>query len=198
MKDQNFLAIDLELNSKQDGTKPRIIEVGIAIGSLNSEILTHNWYLDPQEPVTPFITDLTGITDKIIQEKAVSHEVLAQELGAFLELHKVYVNPVVWGGGGYGNDATELKDEFRERDIEFHHFGHRVIDVKTVFTYYQLVRDKNPKTGLKGALGVNKLKFEGIPHRAADDAKNTLKLFFHYMKREMEIQQAIQTLKDAF
>jgi hypothetical protein len=32
----------------------------------------------------------------------------------------------VWGGGGEGNDATELKDEFRERNIDFPFFGRRV------------------------------------------------------------------------
>jgi DNA polymerase III epsilon subunit-like protein len=83
IRDQNYLSIDLELNSKQDGTTPRIIQVGVSVASpvMPDDIKTFSWYLDPQEPITPFIQQLTGITDEIIKEKSVPHETVAQELG---------------------------------------------------------------------------------------------------------------------
>ena len=82
-KNITYFALDLELNNKNDGTTPKIIEVGVCVGSpVNpEEIQKYNWYLDPQEPITPFISELTGITDEIIQEKSVSHETVAAELG---------------------------------------------------------------------------------------------------------------------
>lgn len=196
LKDQNYLAIDLELNSKQDGTTPRIIEVGIAIGSpvRPDEIVSVNWYLNPDEPITPFITKLTGIDDATIQSYSVKHEVVAKELGALIKSYNCFTNPVVWGGGGEGNDATELKDEFRERDIDFPFFGRRVVDVKTLYVFKQLTKGKNPNGGLKSALGSNKMKFKGTPHRAADDAYNTLLLFFYYLKNENTIQNMAQEI----
>lgn len=33
LKDVNYFSLDLELNNKKDGTVPKIIQVGIAIGS---------------------------------------------------------------------------------------------------------------------------------------------------------------------
>jgi inhibitor of KinA sporulation pathway (predicted exonuclease) len=186
MRDQNYLAIDLELNNKNDGTTPRIIQVGVAWGSpiRPEEIKTHSWYLDPEENITPFITQLTGITDEIIKEKSVSHDKLAEELGMLVSWEKCFVNPVVWGGGGEGNDATELKDEFRERNIEFPFFGRRVIDVKTLYVFNQMVRGKTPSGGLRKSMISYGLDFIGQSHRADNDALNTLRFFFYFLQRQ--------------
>ncbi len=186
MRDQNYLAIDLELNNKNDGTIPRIIQVGCAWGSpiRPEEIKTHSWYLDPEENITPFITQLTGITDEIIKEKAVPHDKLAEELGMLISWEKCFVNPVVWGGGGEGNDATELKDEFRERGIDFPYFGRRVIDVKTLYVFNQMVKGKTPSGGLRKSMISYGLDFIGQSHRADVDALNTLRFFFYFLQRQ--------------
>jgi DNA polymerase III epsilon subunit-like protein len=186
MRDQNYLAIDLELNNKNDGTTPRIIQVGVAWGSpiRPEEIETHSWYLDPEENITPFITQLTGITDEIIKEKAVPHDKLAEELGMLISWEKCFVNPIVWGGGGEGNDATELKDEFAQRGIDFPYFGRRVIDVKTLYVFNQMVRGKSPSGGLRKSMISYGLNFMGTPHRAEVDAYNTLRFFFYFLGRQ--------------
>jgi hypothetical protein len=147
LKDIKYFSLDLELNPSQDGTTPKIIEVGVAFGSpvRPEEITRYNWYLDPQEPITPFITQLTGITDEIIKEKAVSHETVAEELGALIQTWQCFPNPVVWGGG----DAEELKTEFRERNIKFPFFGRRIFDVKTLCVFQQMVQGKSPGGGLR-------------------------------------------------
>jgi inhibitor of KinA sporulation pathway (predicted exonuclease) len=186
MRDTNYFSLDLELNNKNDGTTPRIIQVGIAWGSpiRPEEIKTHSWYLDPEENITPFITELTGITDEIIKEKAVPHDKLAEEFGMLISREKCFVNPVVWGGGGEGNDATELKDEFRERGIVFPYFGRRVIDVKTLYVFNQMVRGKTPSGGLRKSMISYGLKFQGTPHNASNDALNTLRFFFYFLERQ--------------
>jgi inhibitor of KinA sporulation pathway (predicted exonuclease) len=191
IRDQNFISIDLELNNKQDGTTPKIIQVGVSIGSpvRPDDIKTFSWYLDPQEPITPFITKLTGITDEIIKEKSVSHETVAEELGALININKCFVNPIVWGGGGEGNDATELKDEFRERNIDFPFFGRRVVDVKTLYVFNQMVQGKSPSGGLRKSMISYGLTFEGQSHRAEIDALNTLRFFFYFLEKQRKFEE---------
>ena len=190
IKDIKYFSLDLELNNKNDGTTPKIIEVGVAFASpvKPEEITRYNWYLDPQEPITEFITQLTGITDEIIKEKAVSHETVAEELGALIKTWQCFPNPVVWGGGE-GNDATELKDEFRERNIDFPFFGRRVIYVKTLYAFNQITQGKSPSGGLRKSMISYGLTFDGTPHRADIDAFNTLRFFFHFLEKQRKFEE---------
>lgn len=198
VRDQTYFSLDLELNSKQDGTTPRIIQVGVSVASpvMPDDIKTFSWYLDPQEPITPFIQQLTGITDEIIKEKSVSHQVVAQELGNIITENKCFVNPVVWGGGGEGNDATELKDEFRERGIDFPFFGRRVIDVKTLYVFNQMVQGKTPSGGLRKSMISYGLDFIGTSHRAEIDAENTLRFFFYFLNKQRKFEEYKNEMKE--
>ena len=128
--DGKFLALDLELNQPSG----KIIQVGVAIGDKNTrfeDYIVRKWYINPQEPISEFITDLTGITDADISANAYSHEYVARELSELIKEHKVFVNPVTWGGG----DSVELLAEFCRNHADFPHFGRRWIDVKTWYTY---------------------------------------------------------------
>ena len=198
MRDQNYLAIDLELNNKNDGKIPKIISVGIAIGSpvRPDNIFTSHWYIDPQEPITPFISQLTGITDEVIQTESISHETVAEELGSIIKSWNCFTNPVVWGGGGEGNDATELKDEFRDRKIDFPYFGRRVIDVNTLYVFQQIVQGKSPSGGLRKSMISYGLDFEGTPHRADVDALNTLRFFFYFLERQKKFENYRELMKE--
>ena len=197
IRDQNYLSIDLELNSKQDGTTPRIIQVGVSVGSpvMPDDIKTFSWYLDPQEPITPFIQQLTGITDEIIKEKSVPHETVAQELGNIITENKCFVNPIVCGGGAE-NDATELKDEFRERGINFPFFGRRVLDVKTLYVFNQMVQGKTPSGGLLKSMISYGVNFIGTSHRAEIDAENTLRFFFYFLNKQRKFEEYKNEMKE--
>jgi inhibitor of KinA sporulation pathway (predicted exonuclease) len=187
IRDINYLGIDLELNNLQNGTVPRIIQVGIAWGSpvRPDDIKTFSWYINPEEPITPFITQLTGITDEIIKEKSVSHEVVAKELGALININNCFVNPVTWGQG----DAEELKTEFRERNIVFPFFGRRIFDVKTLYVFNQITQGKTPSGGLRKSMISYGLDFDGTPHRADIDAKNTLRFFFYFLEKQRKFEE---------
>ena len=197
IRDQNYLSIDLELNSKQDGTTPRIIQVGVSVASpvMPDDIKTYSWYLDPQEKITDFISNLTGITDEIIKEKSVPHETVAQELGNIITENECFVNCVVWGGGEK-NDATELKDEFRERGIDFPFFGRRVIDVKTLYVFNQMVQGKTPSGGLRKSMISYGLDFIGTSHRAEIDAENTLRFFFYFLNKQRKFEEYKNLMKE--
>jgi inhibitor of KinA sporulation pathway (predicted exonuclease) len=197
IRPQNYLSIDLELNSKQDGTTPRIIQVGVSVASpvMPDDIKTYSWYLDPQEKITDFISNLTGITDEIIKEKAVPHDVVAKELGNIIAENECFVNCVVWGGGEE-NDATELKDEFRERGIDFPFFGRRVIDVKTLYVFNQMVQGKTPSGGLRKSMISYGVNFIGTSHRADVDAENTLRFFFYFLNKQRKFEEYRMMMKE--
>jgi inhibitor of KinA sporulation pathway (predicted exonuclease) len=194
--DQKYLALDLELNNAQDGStpNPKIIQVGVAIGSARQdpkEWITKKWYVKINDPIYPFITDLTGITTQDIQQFGMTHYDIGQEISRLIKEHGVFVNPVTWGGG----DSTELKDEFNQHGIEFRHFGRRWIDVKTWYTLRLLANGKRPAGGLSSAMGVYKLQFEGQAHRADVDAYNTLRLFFEILKRQKQMLDTVTLAK---
>jgi inhibitor of KinA sporulation pathway (predicted exonuclease) len=194
--DQKYLALDLELNNAQDGStpNPKIIQVGVAIGSARqspNEWITKKWYVKINDPIYPFITDLTGITTQDIQQFGMTHYDIGQELSRLIKEHDVFVNPVTWGGG----DSTELKNEFDKHGIEFRHFCRRWIDVKTWYTLRLLANGKRPAGGLSSAMGVYKLQFEGQAHRADVDAYNTLRLFFEILKRQKQMLDTVSLAK---
>ena len=193
-----YLALDLELNNAEDGSTPNppIIQVGVAVGSyddyLNGTLYKEKWYIDPQEPIFPFITRLTGITDEDVVTKSVTHQQFAEEFGDMMKLYKPFVNPVTWGGG----DSSELKKEMVDRNIPFPFFGHRWIDVKTWYVLRLLANGKRPAGGLSSAMNTFKMKFQGEAHRADVDALNTLRLFFCILERQEKIQTMIEQVKE--
>jgi len=89
---QRYVALDLEYN-QPSGT---IIQVGVAIGSAGQsqhEYVVRRWDLKVDEPISEFITQLTGITDEDCRA-GVTLAQCAQELGKLLGEHEVFVNPV--------------------------------------------------------------------------------------------------------
>ena len=123
-KEQCYFALDLELNNAQDNStlNPKIIQVGIAVGSchdyVNQSLVTYKWFLDPKEPIFEFITQLTGITNQDISDYSVPHAQVAKEIGEIITERNCFLNPITWGGG----DSLELKAEFKDQGISFPYF----------------------------------------------------------------------------
>lgn len=192
MNKQNYLALDLELNVDADGNTTKIIQVGVAIGSSVEDIKTYKWYVDPKEPIVPYITELTGITQEDIDTKAVPLATVAEELGKLIDEHQTFVNPIQWGHG----DDQELITEFKDNNVEFRYFGHRAVDVKTLFVFLQMAKGNSYKGGLRACMGRYKLSFKGEPHRADVDAYNTLVFYFHLMNRQAKMEQIIRAARE--
>ena len=196
-QEQCYFALDLELNNAQDNSTldPKIIQIGIAVGNYhdyaNQSLSSYKWFIDPQESVFEFITQLTGISNQNISDFAVPYEQVAKAIGEIISARNCFVNPITWGGG----DSLELKSEFKDRGISFPYFGRRWIDVKTWHSLHMLAIGKKPSGGLSSGLGSFKLHFEGAPHRADDDALNTLRLFFEILGRQKQLYRLIDDAK---
>lgn len=190
---QNFLALDLELNTDQQGNTTKIIQVGIAIGNINNidNIKTFKWYIDPKEPITPYITELTGISQDDINSKSVSHQQVASDLANIIQEYQPFVNPIQWGH----DDNTELLQEFKDNNVSFPFFGHRAIDVKTIYLFLQAAKNNSLKGGLRSSMTRYKLHFKGEPHRADIDAYNTLIFFFYLLNRQHQLDSILSTAK---
>jgi inhibitor of KinA sporulation pathway (predicted exonuclease) len=187
IRDIPYLSLDLELNPGPNG--PEIIQVGVCFGSVGipaTDWLTRSWYVKPSVPIEPHITDLTGISDETVEEFGVPHAEVANELSELIRgTPDLFVNPVQWGLG----DAQELLAEFKDRDISFPHFGRRVIDVKHYYLYLELANGRSPSGGLRSSMGRHGLQFAGTPHRADTDAFNTLRFFFHLLRRQESLER---------
>jgi inhibitor of KinA sporulation pathway (predicted exonuclease) len=182
MTPRNFIALDLELNQPSN----KIIQVGVAIGNskqLSTDYIVRKWYIDPKEPIDDFIINLTGITDSDIRSHSVSHQTVAEELDQLVKEHRPWLNAVTWGF----NDCNVLRNEFEKRNVSFKHFGGRYIDVKTVYNFLQFSQDQSPRGGLRDAMNIKQIYFDGPEHRADIDAQNTLKLFFGLMHQQSKM-----------
>lgn len=192
IRNQNYFALDLELNQNPETKVPKIIEVGVAIGNpTNDAYILRNWYVNPNESITSFITQLTGITQEVVETQSTPLNQIAEELGQLLTENQVFCNPITWGQG----DAEELKAEFRENGIQFPFFGRRIIDVKTIFVFLEQVKGRSPAGGLSSAMGKYKLPFTGKPHRANVDAYNTLRFYFYLMNRQRSLEETLFNFK---
>ncbi len=194
---KNFLALDLEMNTpEQSDTPGKIIQVGIAIGNLNQYIndpknyqqyIEKSWYVNPHEKIYPRITELTGISDEETINQSTTLEDIQNEIFLLMKQYECYPNPIVWGGG----DAEILKKELRENVGYLKIFGHREIDLKTIYTFFKLSKDEKTNSSLKSTLINYKLDFLGTQHRAVDDARNTLRLFFAMIQKQKIINNII-------
>jgi inhibitor of KinA sporulation pathway (predicted exonuclease) len=193
MNQLNYLALDLEMNSLEGTHEPgKIIQVGIVIGNLDSYVnkekfIEKSWYVDPFEPIYPRITELTGITNDNAANESTFLEIIQDEIFQLMQQYECYPNPVVWGGG----DANLFKKEAKEKFGYCKVFGHREIDIKTIHTFFKIVKNEKTNSTLKSTLNTYKLNFEGTQHRAVDDARNTLRLFFAMILKQKAIYNLI-------
>jgi inhibitor of KinA sporulation pathway (predicted exonuclease) len=189
IRETNYLALDLELNVNEEGTH-EICEIGIALGNIHEIFLTDSKVIKIKQPLFEKTTEITGITQAEI-DSGISLNEAAQWLSDIIDTHKPFVNPVTWGLG----DSSELLNEFKMNNIHFPYFGRRIIDVKHLFLYIEAANGRSLSGGLKSAMGKHKLKFFGTAHRAECDANNTLRLFFHLLKRQRKLEEIIDTAK---
>lgn len=169
-------ALDLEMNQPSG----KIVQIGAVVGDTISGEITQRLriYVNPGEPIAPFITDLCGITQDQIDKDGMPLADAYQILKKFHLQHAEFMNPVTWGGG----DSQEVFDQLDPQAREDWCFGRRWIDAKTVAISQMIARENKV---LSGGLGSSMkrfgLKFAGRKHDAQDDAENTFKIYHHML-----------------
>lgn len=173
-----FTAIDLELNQPSN----KIISIGFCVGNVQTgQILaSDDLFVVIDEPVTPYITDLTTITDEILLEKGQPLLVQYEKLKETHKSFNAFINPITWGGG----DSLEIAEQLKSTGQEFQWcFGRRWIDCKTVFVSHSISQGTPFKGGLANSMKRHGLKFEGRKHTSKDDAINTFRFYCHLLKK---------------
>lgn len=191
---QKIMVLDCEFNQPSR----KCIQIGAAVYDVRSAACygSLDLYVNPGEPITPEITDLTGITDRDVANAPNIVEAWAQ-LKHFHKQHKVFKNPLVWGSG-VRNDSSALFDEYRDEtckrvndghggvDIvytsEENFMGFRVVDAKTLFQSLMLFENRGYAGGLADCMQRCGLKFEGDKHRALTDARNTFAIWYYLVR----------------
>lgn len=181
-------SLDLELNP---GTW-EIIQIGACVGDLRTGTIFNKISMHIKTPNKLNvdtsnglcdITKLTGITQKDVDngvELIDAYKVLSELHNSSYKYDDIWERPfrncLVWGGG----DTTKLKDELIKINglNEEFCFGHRFIDVKTIFQFHMLSTTGELKQGgLSKSMGRIGLQFKGKIHNALDDSFNTFRVY---------------------
>lgn len=168
------MSLDLELQQPSRA----IIQIGVCIGNTETGAVVEQvkWHVKINETLNPYIIELTGITQAEVDNAEPLIEVY-KKLVTLYQKHQCHLNMMTWGGG----DSECLKEQLGQTDIPWS-FGHRWLDVKTLFQVYCLRDNKKVQAGLAKALTRVGMNFEGRKHDAGDDAYNTWRLFIFLMK----------------
>lgn len=169
-----ILVVDLEATcwrgSPPEGMVSEIIEIGIAVVDFKTkEILeTDSIIVKPQtSTISDFCTELTTITQEMIDEKGVSFEEACKILKS-----KFKSDRRLWASWGKYDFEQIHKDSVLNK-VDYP-MGRDHYNLKPLFSVkHGLAKD----LGVGGALKHLELEFEGTPHRGVDDAKNIARIF---------------------
>lgn len=164
---------DLEMNKPSN----KIIQIGGVIGDLNKNkiLTTFNYYINPEEALSPFIMELTGISQAQVDTGFELGSIKGQ-LDALITEYHACKSPIVWGNG----DLRTLK---AQGGTGYFQGIHREIDIKTIHQLTCLSKGKSMRGGLQKSMEFYGLKFEGTPHNALDDAINTFRIGCHLFNK---------------
>ncbi|CAL2102499.1 Inhibitor of the KinA pathway to sporulation, predicted exonuclease [Tenacibaculum sp. 190130A14a] len=186
MNKNKIIVIDIEATC-WDGKIPpgqvsEIIEFGICVLDTESgEIEKNKGILVKPErsEVSSFCTELTTITQDLLDKEGVSFE------EACNQLRKTYNSKeYVWASYGL-YDLKMIKNQCNIRNIEYP-LSQEHINVKELF---REVKGMSRKVGMKGALAILNIPLEGTHHRGVDDAKNIAKVLHWSLKNKKEAER---------
>lgn len=168
-----IIIIDLEATCWQTaapkGQENEIIEIGLAVLDSETGEITKNQgiLIKPQRSsVSSFCTELTTITQDLLDKNGVSFEAAIQKL-------RNEYNPDLYTWASYGQyDLNMLQKQCKSFGVPYP-MAREHINVKVWFG------DKfglEKPTGMNGALYLLDIPLEGTHHRGIDDAKNIAKI----------------------
>lgn len=172
------IVFDLEMNKPTD----KIIQIGANLVDIKRGVILDSFdtFVDPLEPIDPFIKDLTGIMDSDVQ----GAPQIVEALNRFFSWAKDNdcAHFTVWG-----SDYWVVKNE-----VEAQHLLGKEINIpkktsqlnlkETALLFRSCFSSAKSRGGLKATIDLFGLSFTGRQHDARDDAYNTTKLLLHFKK----------------
>lgn len=153
--------LDLELNQPSQ----KIIEIGaVALDVKSGEILDEfHRFVNPEEPLDSYIKSLTGITQAQV-DAGMGIKLALEQLGCWFYSKTV---------GAWGDDAFIVNQQARDLELMDWPRGLRCYDLLPMADVLRCAIPNAGGGGLSKTLETFGIPFEGRPHRALDDAKNT-------------------------
>lgn len=149
------------------GKRQDIIEIGVCTYDFKTRKISkaESIYIKPEKAdISPFCTELTGITPEIIEEKGIPLKEAIDKL-----VDKYDSNRRIWFSWGHHDKR------FIERDCRYYKLSNPMhvqhIDARDLFAMKYL-----EEPNVEGALEMLGLEFEGSPHSGKDDAYNTARI----------------------
>jgi len=105
-----FAVVDVETSGGAKD-KNRITEIGIVLLDGNEQVGTYHSLVDPGVPITPFVQNLTGITDEMVKG-APQFSKIAEEVAALLEDRIFVAHNVQF-------DASIMRTEMKRCCVKF-------------------------------------------------------------------------------
>ncbi|TPN86941.1 3'-5' exonuclease [Aquimarina algicola] len=153
------------------GQQNEIIEIGICVLDAQTGTVSDNRgiLINPtRSKVSPFCTELTTITQELLDNEGVSFEEACQIL-----VNEYSGYEYTWAS--YGQyDLNMMRKQCKERGVQYP-LSTDHINVKELF---YMTKGLRRKVGMKGALGILGVPLEGTHHRGVDDAKNIAKILY--------------------
>lgn len=182
------LVLDLEMNQPSG----KIIQIGAAvINAMTFDVKPEKFsvFINPKEELNKEIVELCSITQEMVNS---GYNIVdgVDMLLQFKKKYKCSKNIIAWGGTIYGgNDVLKLKQSAEQagypKEILDKNFGYRYVDVKSLYQLWATANQKNKNVGVGQASEIIGLgRFNGIMHRADDDAYNTA-LIYSLLLRKM-------------
>ena len=174
VKYDHIVVVDLEATCYEDNQFPEghfseIIEIGACLLSVKTlqVIEKTQIYVKPIcSEVSEFCTDLTGITQKKLDDEGVILEEACRILN-----RKLKTNKRVWAS--YGEYDRRMFEKQCARENVDYPFNIRHLNIKTLGP---IIFGLSKEVGMVAALKSCGLEIEGVHHVGADDAWNTARI----------------------
>lgn len=167
------LVIDLECScwrgAPPEGQRQEIIEIGICMLDFNTREISNKQGIlikNHQSEISPFCTELTSITQDMIDKDGVEFDEACKILRNYYKSEKR-----LWFS--WGNfDRTQFIADCKQRGVSYplsdYHFN-----AKSLYGFKYKLKNE---PGLQRALKHAGMTFEGYHHRGVDDAVNIARL----------------------
>jgi len=159
-----LVVFDLETTGL-DLAKARIIQISYIKVYPDGSEERENKLINPEEPIPPFITQLTGVTDEDVKDKPTFKELAAQ-------LAEKFTGCDFAGFNSNGYDIPLLAEEFLRAGINFDFSKCRMIDAMNIF---RKMERRNLASAYKFYCG-RKMEEDFEAHRADQDTEATYRV----------------------